>query len=59
MNLQYDKKLKEEIDHHILKMVFITKLSRNDWLFPIGLQVHLRKNGKLRVCVDYKKLMTK
>ncbi|MCO5552146.1 hypothetical protein L7F22_005656 [Adiantum nelumboides] len=53
MNLNYAKKIKEEIDN-LLKARFITKAASSNWLFPIV--VVPRNNGKLRVCVDYRKL---
>ncbi|MCO5561575.1 hypothetical protein L7F22_015195 [Adiantum nelumboides] len=53
MNLNYAKKDKEEIDS-LLKAGFITEVESSDWLSPIV--VIPKKNGKLRVCVDYKKL---
>ncbi|MCO5598428.1 hypothetical protein L7F22_052523 [Adiantum nelumboides] len=56
MNPNYAKKVKEEIDN-LLKVGFITKVESHDWLFPIV--VVPKKNGKLRVYVDYKKLNVK
>ncbi|MCO5608877.1 hypothetical protein L7F22_063095 [Adiantum nelumboides] len=53
MNPNYAKKVKEEIDN-LLKAGFITKVASSDWIFPIV--VVPKKNGKLRVCVDYRKL---
>ncbi|MCO5548224.1 hypothetical protein L7F22_001681 [Adiantum nelumboides] len=53
MNPNYAKKVKEEIDD-LLKARFITEGASNDWLFPIVLVP--KKNRKLRVCVDYRKL---
>ncbi|MCO5577579.1 hypothetical protein L7F22_031410 [Adiantum nelumboides] len=53
INPNYAKKVKEEIDNR-LKAGFITKVANSDWLFPIV--VVPKKNGKLRVCVDYRKL---
>ncbi|MCO5576857.1 hypothetical protein L7F22_030677 [Adiantum nelumboides] len=53
MNPNYAKKAKEKIDN-LLKARFIIDVESNDWLFPIV--VVLKKNGKLRVCVDYRKL---
>ncbi|MCO5610817.1 hypothetical protein L7F22_065058 [Adiantum nelumboides] len=54
MNPNYAKKVKEEIDN-LLKTGFIIEVARSGgWLFPIV--VVPKKNGKLRVCVDYKKL---
>ncbi|MCO5611957.1 hypothetical protein L7F22_066217 [Adiantum nelumboides] len=53
MNPNYAKKVKEEIDK-LLKAGFITEVENSDWLFPIV--VVPKKNSKLRVCVDYRKL---
>ncbi|MCO5582739.1 hypothetical protein L7F22_036638 [Adiantum nelumboides] len=53
MNPNYAKKVKEEIDNK-LKAGFITKVESSEWLFPIV--VVPKKNGKLKVCVDYRKL---
>ncbi|MCO5563706.1 hypothetical protein L7F22_017353 [Adiantum nelumboides] len=53
MNPNYAKKVKEEIDN-LLKAEFITEVESSDWLFPI--MVVPKKNGKLRVYVDYRKL---
>ncbi|MCO5567162.1 hypothetical protein L7F22_020850 [Adiantum nelumboides] len=55
MNPNYAKKVKEEIDN-LLKAGFITEVASSDWLFPIV--VVPKKNGKLKVCVDYRKLNT-
>ncbi|MCO5591293.1 hypothetical protein L7F22_045274 [Adiantum nelumboides] len=56
MNPNYAKKVKEEIGNP-LKAGFITEVERSDWLFLIV--VVLKKNGQLRVCVDYRKLNAK
>ncbi|MCO5555457.1 hypothetical protein L7F22_009002 [Adiantum nelumboides] len=53
MNPNFSKKVNEETDN-LLKTGFITEIESNDWLFPIV--VVPKKNGKLRVCVDYRKL---
>ncbi|MCO5571803.1 hypothetical protein L7F22_025551 [Adiantum nelumboides] len=53
MNPSYAKKVKEEIDN-LTKAGFNTEVESSDWLFPIV--VVPKKNGKLRVCVDYRKL---
>ncbi|MCO5604718.1 hypothetical protein L7F22_058888 [Adiantum nelumboides] len=49
----YAKKVKEEIDN-LLKAGFIIELERSYWLFPIV--VVPKENGKLKVCVDQRKL---
>ncbi|MCO5556479.1 hypothetical protein L7F22_010028 [Adiantum nelumboides] len=51
MNPNYAKKVKEEIDN-LLKAGFITEVESS--LFPIV--VVPKKNGKFKVCVDYRKL---
>ena len=53
MNPNYAKKVKEEIDA-LLKAGFIAEVESSDWLFPIV--VVPKKNGKIRVCVDFRKL---
>ncbi|MCO5595658.1 hypothetical protein L7F22_049703 [Adiantum nelumboides] len=53
MNSNYAKKVNEEIDN-LLKAGVIIEVASSDWLFPIV--VVPKKNGKLRVCVDYRKL---
>ena len=53
MNPNYAKKVKEEIDN-LLKAGFIAEVESSDWLFLIV--VVSKKNGKLRVCADYRKL---
>ena len=53
MNPNYAKKVKEEIDA-LLKAGFIAEVESSDWLFPIV--VVPKKNGKLRICVDFRKL---
>ena len=54
MNPNYAAKVKEEIDA-LLKAGFIAEVeSSDDWLFPIV--VVPKKNGKLRICVDFRKL---
>ncbi|MCO5580035.1 hypothetical protein L7F22_033901 [Adiantum nelumboides] len=53
MNPNHAKKVKEEIDN-LLKAGFINEVASSNWLFPIV--VVPKKNEKLRVCVDYKKL---
>ncbi|MCO5598443.1 hypothetical protein L7F22_052538 [Adiantum nelumboides] len=53
MNPNYAAKVKEEIDA-LLKAGFIAEVESSDWLFPIV--VVPKKNGKLRICVDFKKL---
>ncbi|MCO5549335.1 hypothetical protein L7F22_002804 [Adiantum nelumboides] len=53
MNPNYAAKVKEEIDA-LLKAGFIAEVESSDWLFPIV--VVPKKNGKLRICVDFRKL---
>lgn len=43
----------EELDA-LLKGGFIAEVESSDWLFPIV--VVPKKNGKLRICVDFRKL---
>ena len=58
MNPTYAAQVKEEIDK-LVKTIFIYPMNRSEWLSPIV--IVLKKNGKLRVCVDCHKLnaMTK
>ena len=53
MNPNYAEKVKEEIDN-LIKVGFIAEVESSDWFFSI--MVVPKKNGKLRVCVDYRKL---
>lgn len=53
MNPNYAKHVKEELDK-LLKVGFIYPLEAVTWLSPIVIVP--KKNGKLRICVDYKKL---
>jgi hypothetical protein len=53
LNPNYAVKVKEEIDK-LLRVGFIRSVKRATWLSPIV--VVPRKNGKLRVCVNYRKL---
>ena len=55
MNPNYVARVKEEIDK-LLRMGFIQPVKRATWLSPIV--VVLKKNGQIRVCVDYRKLNT-
>jgi hypothetical protein len=55
LNPNYAAKVKEEIDK-LLWVGFIKPIKRATWLSPIV--VVPKKNGKLRVCVDYGKLNT-
>ena len=52
-NPNYAAKVKEEIDK-LLRVGFIRPVKQATWLSPI-LVVPV-KNGKIRVCVDYRKL---
>ncbi|MCO5554983.1 hypothetical protein L7F22_008522 [Adiantum nelumboides] len=53
MNPNYATKVKEEIDS-LLKAEFIAEVESSDWLFLVV--VVPKKNGKLRICVDFRKL---
>ena len=53
MNPNYAAKVKEEIDKY-LEAGFIYPVDKTEWLSPIVIVP--KKNGKLRVCVDYRKL---
>lgn len=53
MNPNYAKAVKEELDK-LLQVGFIYPLEQVTWLSPIVIVP--KKNGKLRICVDYRKL---
>ena len=53
MNPNYATKVKEEIDK-LLRVSFIRPVKQAIWLSPI--MVVPKKNRKIRVCVDYRKL---
>ena len=53
LNPNYAVKVKEEIDN-LLKVGFIRPVKKATWLRPIV--VVPKKNGKIRVYVDYRKL---
>ena len=53
MNPNYAARVKEEIDK-LLRVGFIWSVKKATWLSPIV--VVPKKNGKIRVCVDYRKL---
>ena len=53
LNPNYSVKVKEEIDK-LLQVGFIGPVKKATWLSPIVLVP--KKNGKIRVCVDYQKL---
>ena len=55
MNPNYAKTVKEELDK-LLRVGFIYPLEQVTWLSPIVIVP--KKNGKLRICVDYRKLNT-
>lgn len=49
MNLNYAKKMKEELDK-LLHVGFIYLIDQVTWLSPIAIVP--KKNGSLQVCVD-------
>ena len=53
MNPNYAKQVKEELDK-LLNVGFIVPIDQAEWLSPIV--VVPKKSGKIRVCVDYRKL---
>ena len=53
MNPNYVAKVKEDIDKY-LESGFIYLVDKTEWLSPIV--IIPKKNGKLRVCIDYRKL---
>ena len=53
INPNYAKQVKEEIDK-LLQVGFIKPVHKVTWLSPIVIVP--KKNGKIRVCVDYRKL---
>ena len=53
MNPNYAKQVKEELDK-LLNVGFIVPVEKAEWLSPIV--VVPKKSGKIRVCVDYRKL---
>ena len=53
MNPNYAAKVKEEIDK-LLRVGFIRPVKQATWLSPIVAVP--KKNGKIRVCLDYQKL---
>lgn len=53
MNPNYAERVKEEIQR-LLDAKFVRLVNRYTWLSPIV--IILKKNGKLRVCIDYRKL---
>ena len=52
-NKTFAKRIKEEIDK-LKEVEFIYEIEHTDWVSPIV--VVLKKNGKLRVCVNLKKV---
>jgi len=52
-NPRYTTMVKEELDK-LLEVGFIRLVETTEWVFPVELT--LKKNGKLRVCVNYKAL---
>jgi hypothetical protein len=53
MNLNYALKVREDLDK-LLNVGFIYLIETTQWLSP--LVIVPKKNGKLRICVDYYKL---
>ena len=53
MNPRYAHHVREEIEK-LQKVRFIYEIEHTDWVSPIV--VVLKKNGKVRVCINYKKL---
>ena len=53
LNLKYAVTVKEEIDK-LLRVGFIWPIKKETWLCPTV--VVPKKNGKIRVCVDYREL---
>ena len=53
MNPNYAKHVNEELDK-LLKVGFIYPVDVVTWLSPIVIMP--KNNGKLRICVDYRKL---
>ena len=53
MNPNYAKQVKEELDK-LLNVGFIVPMEKAEWLSPIVMVP--KKSGKIRVCVDYRKL---
>ena len=53
MNPNYAKLVKEEIDR-LLRVGFIYPVEKATWISPIVIVP--KKNNKIRVCVDYRKL---
>jgi len=52
-NRKYILMVKEELDK-LLKVRFITPMQTTEWVFPMVFA--LKKNSKLRACVNYKAL---
>ena len=53
MNPKYAIRVKEDIEK-LLKVAFIRPVKKEKWLSLIVIVP--KKNGKIRVCVDYRKL---
>ena len=53
MNPNFSKTVKEEIDK-LFDAGFIFAMENSEWVSPIVISI--KKNGKLRICVDYRKL---
>ena len=55
LNPKYSLKVKKEIDK-LLDVRFIYPIKNNEWVSPII--IVLKKNGEIRLCLDYRKLNT-
>ena len=53
MNPKHAHAVKEEIDK-LMRVGFIYEIEHTDWVSPIV--IVMKKNGKIRVCVNYKKV---
>jgi hypothetical protein len=53
MNPNYIAVMKQDLDNFLI-VVFIVPMEKTTWLSPIV--VVLKKNGKFRICMDFRKL---